>query len=124
MLKKTALCLCAAILAMGACTTNKSVTGKDNILIKKYFMDDDTFVIECKGFPKDDVSGLQATETAKEAALLNAQVIAKETFNDTVDVITNGKIEKYEVFEGYAVVTYVITLPNLMKNIREEKPYE
>lgn len=96
---------------------------KRDVLIKKYFVDDNTYVIICKGYPKAGLGGKEAMGTAKEAALINAQMLAKEMFNDRVDVITNGSAEKYVDAKGYAVIYYVIKFRGLKKNLREKIPY-
>lgn len=107
------------------CAQKKSVVDRSAILVKKEFVNDNTYVIICRGFPREGLEGLQAVETAKEAALLNAQIIARETFNDSVDVVKGGSVEGYDIHErdGYAQIRYVIKAPGLKKNLRIVKQY-
>jgi len=107
------------------CAQKKVGADRSSILIKKYFVNDTTYIIICKGYPKEGLEGMQAVETAKEAALLNAQIIARETFNDSIDVVKGGSVEGYEVNkrEVYAQIRYVIKAPNLKKNLRVVKQY-
>ena len=84
-------------------------------LIKKYFKDDNTYVIICKGYPKPGVDSGEARGTAREAALLNAQVLAGEVFKSGINVITAGSPERYIDGKGYAMVYYIVRHPGLRK---------
>lgn len=90
----------------------------DGILVKKYFRNKHTFVIVCRGYPKEDLTGEARIESAKEAALINAQFITRALFDDSVDVFRYGTIEKYRVYSNYAVVYYVIEMRNLRRKLR------
>jgi len=96
----------------------KTAAGVKGSLIKKYFKDNDTYVIICKGYPKDEALGMEARGTARSAALINAQMLGKEVFGNRLDVITMGSPEKYIDFEGFTVVYYVIRAPGLKKYAR------
>lgn len=74
----------------------------------------------CKGYPKPDTTGIQATETAKEAALLNAQYIARGIFSEEVDVIKDGIIDGFSINPDYVVITYSIRHPNIKRYILQE----
>jgi len=74
----------------------------------------------CKGYPKPDTTGIQATETAKEAALLNAQYIARGIFAEEVDVIKDGIIDGFSINPDYVVITYSIRHPNIKRYILQE----
>ena len=89
-------------------------------LIKTWFTDNDTYIIVCKGYPKKDTTGISRIETAKEAALINAQFIAKNTFNDSVDVIKNGIIEKYDIQNEYVVIYYKVKYKGLKRKIKSK----
>jgi hypothetical protein len=105
--------------AMLSCGGGAGTKERGSALVKKYFKNDDTFIIVAKGFPREGVDNqVQALETAKEAALLNAQIIAKEAFDDTVDVVKKGSVESYEVFDDYATVTYIVSMDKLNKRQR------
>lgn len=96
----------------------KNAPGISGTLIKKYFKDNNTFVIICKGYPKEGARDLEVRGTAREAALINAQVIAKQSFSKRINVITGGSPEKYVDFEGFAVVYYVVKRPGLRSYAR------
>ena len=90
----------------------------DEILIKKWFRDSNTFVIVCKGYPKEGLTGDARVESAKEAALINAQFISRALFNESVDIFKYGTIEKYKIYSNYVVVYYVIEMRNLRRRLR------
>lgn len=92
---------------------------KQSIVIRQGFQGSNAYFIVCKGYPKEGTSGLSKRETAKEAALLNAQMIAKNIFDETVDVVKNGRVKKFIVYEDYAVVYYLIEKRNLNKRMRQ-----
>lgn len=94
---------------------------KQNIIIRKGFQGSNKYLIVCKGFPKEGTEGLQMRETAKEAALFNAQMIVRDIFNDTVDPIRNGIAKKFVVYDDYAVVYYQIEKKNLKKRLRTSR---
>jgi hypothetical protein len=102
-----------------ACSQQISIQGKPDVLVKKYLKDDSTYVIICKGYPKPGTSGIQAIETAKEAALLNAQYIARGIFSEEVDVVKDGLVEKYDSSDDYVILTYSIKHPDIKQYIQE-----
>jgi hypothetical protein len=109
-MKKLMLCLFIVFLI-----NPLSSEEKRDVLVKKYFRDDNTFIIICKGYPKEGLEGKMAVSTAKEAALLNAQIIAKETFKDSVNIFKKGNVENYDVQLDYVIITYVIKQNGLKK---------
>lgn len=118
---KRTIAVAAILLMVSGCGPRKA-NDKGSILIKGTFIDDTSYMIVCKGFPREGLEGVQAMETAKEAALLNAQMIAKDVFADSVDVVRQGTIDRYDTGDGYAVVTYVIKGPDLKQSLRPERP--
>lgn len=88
---------------------------KGTVIEKEWFEDDNTYVILCKGYPKEGISGKARIETAKEAALINAQFYAKNIFDDTVNVITNGTIKNFKIYEDHVIIHYVIEHKNLRR---------
>lgn len=102
-----------------SCSQQISIQGKPDVLVKKYLKDDSTYVIMCKGYPKPDTTGIQATETAKEAALLNAQYIARGIFTEDVDVIKNGIVDGFSIYPDHVVITYSIRYPNIKRYMQE-----
>lgn len=111
----------AVVLMLAGCGPRKAAD-RGNILIKGAFIDDTSYMIVCKGYPREGLEGVQAMETAKEAALLNAQMIAKDIFSDSVDVVRQGIADRYDTADGYAVVTYIIKGPGLRRSLRPERP--
>lgn len=112
--------LAVVLLIIGAsCIAHGDDSLRQNIVIRKEFQGSNKYLIVCKGFPKEGTEGLQKRETAKEAALFNAQMIARDIFNDTVDPIRNGIAKKFVVYDDYAVVYYVIEKKNLKKRMKK-----
>lgn len=81
---------------------------KREVLVKKYFRNSDTFVIECRGYPKEGLTGKAAVESAREAALTNAQFIAGEIFKGPVNAVKDGTAEKYSVRKDHVIIRYVV----------------
>jgi hypothetical protein len=99
----------------------KKDTAKETVIEKKWFKDDNTFVIICRGWPNESLTDKAKVESAKEAALMNAQFSARDLFDKAVDVVKNGTIEKYNVYDGYVTVEYSITFKGLRKFYKETK---
>ena len=93
-------------------------TVKKDIVLKKWFVDDHVFMIACKGYPKVGTSGMSRLNTAKAAALLNAQYMLKEVFDDSIDTVKGGFIEKYEIGDDYVIVYYRLEKRNLRRHLR------
>lgn len=93
----------------------------DEVLIKKGFRDDNSWIVIVRGYPKQDLTGVARMESAKRAALLNAYYFAKLTFDDTVAPDTDGKAVKWEISRMSAVVHYVISKPGLKNHIRTQE---
>jgi hypothetical protein len=94
---------------------------KDTVIEKKWFKDDSTFIIICRGWPKEGLMGAAKLDSAKEAALINAQFSSRDLFDKSVDVVKNGNIVKYNVYDDYVTVEYSITKTGLRKFYREAK---
>ncbi|MCU0845930.1 MAG: hypothetical protein MUC76_13505 [Spirochaetes bacterium] len=118
---KKALAVVAIVLMFSGCWPRKA-NDRQSILIKNHFIDDTSYMIVCKGYPREGLEGVQAMETAKEAALMNAQMVAKDFFIDSVDVVRQGTVDRYDTADGYAVVTYIIKGSDLKRSLRPERP--
>ncbi|MBN2039762.1 MAG: hypothetical protein JW864_06955 [Spirochaetes bacterium] len=92
---------------------------RNEYTVEKRFHDNDTYEIICKGLPKDSLTGKARIESAKEAALINAQFIAKDIFEEPVDVVKNGTIKKYDINADSVIIYYVITYKDLKKYFKE-----
>ncbi len=99
----------------------KDVTEKKEMVEKKWFRNDNTFVIICKGWPKEDLSGTAKLESAKEAALINAQFTCRDLFDKSIDVVKGGTIEEYKIYDDYVTIQYMIKYPGLRKYYKETK---
>ncbi len=99
----------------------KKDTGKETVIEKKWFRDDNTFVIICRGWPNESLTDKAKVESAKEAALMNAQFSARDLFDKSIDVVKNGTVEKYNVYDDYVTVEYSITYKGLRKFYKEAK---
>ncbi len=93
---------------------------KRDVLVKKWFKNYNTYIIRCKGYPKEGTGGIARTGSAKEAALLNAQVLAREIFTDAVDVIKSGRIVEYKLQKDYVIITYEVKKKGLKKYLRKK----
>ncbi len=108
------------ICTLSSCFEVKDKDDRTNVVINKYFQDENTFVIECKGFPKESLKGRARIESAKEAALINAQVITDQLFDDSVDVIRNGTINKYLFGDDFAIIHYIVNYKKLNRFYNEQ----
>ena len=108
------------VFSLAACSSKPTIgSSPRESLVKKYFQDDNTYIIIARGYPKPGLPEIQAINTAQEAALTNAQVIARQSFDDSVDVIKAGRVKQYENRGNHVVITYVITWKNLKNHITQ-----
>ena len=91
------------------------------IIISKGFTAPDTYLIVCKGFPKEGTESISRTGTARESAQMNAQFIARDIFNSTVDPVRNGLAKKFTDYPDYSVVHYEIIKTNLRYRLKIRK---
>ena len=119
-MRKILAFMAIAILFAGCGPRKAEDRGK--ILIKSGFIDDTSYMIVCNGYPREGLAGVQAMETAKEAALINAQMIAKDIFADSVDVVRQGTVDRYDAAVDHAIVNYVIKGDDLRRSLRPERP--
>ncbi len=90
------------------------------VLLKEKLLNNNQYMIVARGYPKPGITDtIQVNGTAKEAALLNAQMIARDRFIVGFDVIQNGRVKKYTLGNGYADVVYILTYPGLKKYLRK-----
>ncbi|RPI92997.1 MAG: hypothetical protein EHM32_08500 [Spirochaetales bacterium] len=59
-----ALAVVAIVLMFSGCWPRKA-NDRGSILIKNHFIDDTSYMIVCKGYPREGLEGVQAMETAK-----------------------------------------------------------
>ena len=87
------------------------------VLVKEFIISDSEYLFICKGYPIEGASGIASDQSAKEAALINAQVIAKQRFPE-LNVVEIGEI-KNSVFDGKeATIEYLVTHKNIKKYLR------
>ena len=115
-MREVFLAIFALIMISGNCQEKT----KNDVIIKKWFKNNNTFVIVCKGYPKAGLKEPAKTESAKEAALINAQFFAKDLFTESVDVIKNGNVDKYQIKNEYVIIYYEIKASNLKKYLRKK----
>lgn len=113
-MKKLLILTILAAFAIGA-----GAQEKREVLVKKYFKNNNTFIIICKGYPRESLSGTQAMETAKESALLNAQMIARGIFKESVDVVKGGSVLRYIEAGDHVVIHYALTQINLRSKLKK-----
>src|SRR5271157_3988710 len=111
-MKFIAISYIAALLIFSACTGQPKVAGGaptlEDVLIRKGFVDDNSYRIVCRGYPQQGLEGIQKTESSKRGALLNAYYFVQTLFDDSVAPDRDGKAEKFEVMNDFAVVYYLI----------------
>ncbi len=112
------LCLLFLSLLLSGCPKGETGTER-TVLLSKRFTGDSTYSLVCKGFPKDELSGIQRIESAKRAALLNVYYYAQEIFDDTVAPDRDGRVEKFEVGDDYATVYYEIRKAGLRSRLKK-----
>jgi hypothetical protein len=100
---------------------SQSDNSKRVVLIKEKLVAQNQYMIVARGYPKPGLTEkLQIDGTAKEAALLNAQVIARQRFIESLDTIQNGSAKSYSMGNGYADVTYIITYPGVKRYLKKK----
>ena len=98
-------------------------TIKKIMLVKAEVTAPNTYTIIARGYPKPGLTDqVQSDGSALEAAVLNAQVVAKERFVSGFDVITTAERKSYTKGNDYVEVTYVITFPNVVKYLKKTVP--
>ncbi len=115
---KKIICLLSVVFLF-SCFGPKDKDAKKNIIINKGFEDENTFLVECRGFPKESLKGRARIESAKEAALINAQVFTRQLFDDSVDVIRNGTVKEFVIEDDHAVIHYVVKYKGLNRHYKE-----
>jgi hypothetical protein len=89
------------------------------VLIKEKLIASNQYMIVARGYPKPGLTEkLQIQGTAREAALLNAQVLARQKFKESLDTIQHGTAKNYTNGDGYVDVTYIITYPGIKRYLR------
>ncbi|HEY1406311.1 MAG TPA: hypothetical protein VF857_06865 [Spirochaetota bacterium] len=93
---------------------------KKVVLISSKLVSANQYVIVARGYAKPGLTDkVMIDGTAKEAALLNAQILAGEKFVEGFDVITNGKADKYTIGDGYADVVYILSYPGIKRYLKK-----
>ncbi len=92
--------------------------GPRETLIRKGFINDDTWKVVCRGYPLEGLTGIQKSESSKRAALLGAYYYVKETFNESVAPDRDGKSEKFVMYSDHAELHYVIKKKGLKKMVK------
>lgn len=105
------------LLVFTSCRENDNLTMSRPVLIEAKQLSQNEYLIKCAGYPKEDLEGIQKEESAKEAALLNAQMIAKGKFK-SIDTVKLGEIRKNIYNGSEAEIDYVIVYPDIKKYLR------
>ena len=109
------------VVALCAALSAQESDDRGNVVISRGFQGRNAYLIVCKGYPKQGAEGLRKRETAKEAALMNAQFIARDIFNESVDPVRNGSVVKFVLTDDHAVVHYRIYKNGLRGRVRRSK---
>ncbi len=114
-MKTRLLLLAAAIpLLFTACEEKKGM------IISRSFVDDTTYEVVVRGYPKKDTTGVARMESAKRAALLNAYHIIRQDFTRSIAPDRNGKVMEYVMQDDSAVVRYRLKYPGLRQYYRQK----
>ncbi len=123
MMKGKALAIIAVVVFFTACTDQKLVKSQapsiEDVLVNRGFIDNNTYRIVCKGYPQQGLEGIQKVESSKRAALLNAYYFVQNYFDDFVAPDRDGKAVKFDIFNDYAVVHYIVTKHGLRKKFKK-----
>ena len=120
MKKSTGLFLLSFVLLVSCKTDTPPMVGgsprsEEDILISAGFVDDNTYRIVCRGYPMPEYTGVQAENTAMEAARLNAIYFVKRDFDSSVDPGIYGSVERYERMNEHVVVYYIVRKKDLKR---------
>ena len=85
------------------------------VLIKAKIVSKNTYLIIARGYPME--GSRSPVESAKDAAVFNAQLLAKERFQESFDVIKNGKATRFIKRDDCVDVHYLLTWPNIKKQL-------
>jgi hypothetical protein len=109
------LLLSAAILvSFTACEEKKG------LVISRSFVNDTTYEVVVRGYPKKGTTGVARMESAKRAALLNAYYIIRQNFSRDVAPDRNGRVMEYVVQGDSAVVRYRLKHPGLRQYYKQK----
>ena len=106
------------LLSTGCDEKSVENTGPKEPLISQGFVDDNTYVVVCRGYPLQGSTGIQKAESSKRAALLGAYYYIKTVFNDSVAPDKDGKAEKFEYMNDYVVLHYMVRKKGLKKMVK------
>jgi hypothetical protein len=118
-MKQTVLCILSMLVVGFGCSKGNIDTDRE-VLISKGFVNDTSYSIVCKGYPKEDLSGVSRIESAKRAALLSAYYYVQQIFSDSVAPDKDGKVQNYEVGEDFAIIHYLIQKKGLRKMLNKK----
>ena len=91
------------------------------VLVKEKLVSSNTYLIVARGYPKPTLTNdKQILESAQEAAVFNAQILAKERFIQSFDVIKNGETDKFITGTDYIDVYYTLTSPNIKQYLKKK----
>jgi hypothetical protein len=91
------------------------------VLVAEKFTSKNTYLIIARGYPRPGITdNKSADNSAKEAAILNAQLLGKERFIDSFDVIRNGRVDKVLVRNGSVDVWYTFSWPDIKHYMRKK----
>lgn len=86
---------------------------------KEGFISDSEYELVCTGYPKPGLTGVQKTESAKRAALLNAYYLIQQKFDDSVLPDRDGRIKTFTMFEDHGEMAYIVTKDNLKNRLKK-----
>jgi hypothetical protein len=107
------------VIMLVAAVSCQSNLQKRGVLVRNGVLSENKYIIVCKGYPGNKkVNKIQRNGLAQEAALINAQILARKFLTDDIDVIRYGSIESVESFGDYVVIEYVVEFKNIKKYLK------
>lgn len=117
-MKKIILSVSALVLAFSLSSAFAQDEPERVVLVKEKLLSKDSYLIVARGYPKE--GSPRPVDSAKDAAVFNAQLLAKERFEEGFDVFVNGKAAKFTVREDSVDVNYVLTFKNIKYYLKKK----
>ena len=121
---KYKILLLIVVLSLLKCSNKSARLGdaplkEEDVLISQKFLDDNTYLIVCRGFPKQELEGMAGDLSAEKSAQLNAMYFTQKVFNDDLDPVKYGTVKKFVKYDDHVVIHYLIRKNGLKNSLRE-----
>ena len=109
--------LCLIVVLFGSAM----IYAQDNkeVFVNEKILSDNEYIITARGYSNPVLTDqIKKKESAKDAAILNAQILAAERFVAEFDVITNGSSEVTASGIDWVEIRYTIDFPRISQYMR------